>query len=55
MIDSVCILFSTVMCMLVIVRAAKLDRMLPWFRPEPKMPEPPPGGRKATPRNWWAL
>jgi hypothetical protein len=31
MIDNFCILFSTLMVMYIIVRAAKLDRVRPWF------------------------
>jgi len=31
MIDNVSILFSTVMVMLVVLRAVNLDRRLPWF------------------------
>jgi len=38
MIDDACILFSVIMCAIVAYRAAKLDRLLPWFRPEPASP-----------------
>jgi hypothetical protein len=30
MVDNVCIIFSTISCLIIIIRAAKLDR-LPWF------------------------
>lgn len=35
MIDTFCILFSTGMCLVVVLRALQLDRLLPWFKPEP--------------------
>jgi hypothetical protein len=47
MIDSFCILVSTVMCLLVIYRAARLDRELPWFRAE--RPAPPPAEKPKSP------
>ena len=39
MVDTFCILFSTIGCLVVIVRAVQLDRVLPWFAPE-QAPEP---------------
>jgi hypothetical protein len=39
MIDNFCVLVSTIMCLVVIVRAVQLDRILPWFQAE-KAPEP---------------
>ncbi len=31
MIDNVCILLSTLLCVYVVIRAIKLDRVVPWF------------------------
>ena len=53
MIDTFSILFSTVMVVLILVRAVKLDRTLPWFpapsRPGPASPPSPPPRGSARP------
>lgn len=41
MIDDFVILFSTILCVFVIFRAARLDRTLPWFVPPEADPAPP--------------
>ncbi|HTZ70131.1 MAG TPA: hypothetical protein VMB71_05715 [Acetobacteraceae bacterium] len=40
MIDDLVILFSTIACVVVVFRAIRLDRQLPWFGPgtEPRGP-----------------
>ncbi len=50
MIDTFSILFSTAMIVLLLVRAVKLDRTLPWFQtlsrtPEAASPDPGRAGR----------
>ena len=41
MIDTLVILFSTLMCVTVVLRAIWLDSRLPWFGPVPEPAEPP--------------
>jgi hypothetical protein len=39
MIDDLVILFSTGMCLFILLRAIRLDRVLPWFGAAPRRPE----------------
>ena len=52
MVNVVCLLFSLVAVAFLVVRAAMLDRMLPWFKPPPeKLPSLRPSlgsGRRYT-------
>jgi hypothetical protein len=41
MLDTACILFSTILCVFVTFRAIMLDGKLPWFRPLRSDPPPP--------------
>jgi len=61
MIDNLCILMSTGLCVYVVAQAIRLDRMLPWFAP-PAGPgadgaappgAPPAGGRDGARREGW--
>ena len=50
MIDTFSILFSTAMIVVLLVRAVKLDRALPWFQTLSGAPDdPPPGSDRAMP------
>ena len=53
MIDLLCILFTTGMILMVVVRAVMLDRTLPWFRAiAPNAdPTPAPSGRPSSRRD----
>jgi hypothetical protein len=48
MIDNFCIVFSTVMCLIVVVRAIKLDK-LPWFERQRSEESKPTAGTVAQP------
>ena len=45
MLDLTGILFSSVMMLMVIVRAVQLDRVQPWFQPVKRQPETKPAGQ----------
>jgi hypothetical protein len=51
MIDTLVILFSTMMCVTVVLRAIWLDTRLPWFGPVPEPVEPPKPLRVDPPRD----
>jgi hypothetical protein len=52
MVDTFCILFSTIGCLVVIFRAVLLDRSVPWFQPE-KAPVPKAAADAQVPRSGW--
>jgi len=56
MIDNAVILFTTAMCMLVVLRAIRLDSRLPWFgegwRPRARMAQGQPAAALPPPPRW---
>ena len=47
MIDDTVILFTTIMCLVVVFRAIKLDGQRPWFGGLARKPDVPRGGDRA--------
>jgi hypothetical protein len=50
MLDLTGILFSSVMILMVIVRAVRMDRVQPWFQRVTRDPKPKPAGQRAWQR-----
>ncbi len=54
MIDDFCILLSTGACLFVILRAVRLDRVLPWFAVKATIPDPDTSSSTAVQAGWRA-
>lgn len=53
MIDNLCILFSTIMVLVVLFRAIKLDASEPWFKPLPRPDVDGDPARETSPSKPW--
>ena len=54
MLDLTGIMFSSIMMLIVIVRAVQLDRAMPWFKRASALPpKPASGGRGQLPARPW--